>query len=325
MNMPRESPLLAIVGPTASGKSTLAVWLAERLDGEVIACDSTQLYRGFDIGTAKPTPEERGGVAHHLLDVLDGGEVSTAGAYREHVIEVLNELRARKKLPVFTVGTGLYLRALLEGLADVPQRSEQLRERLWAGTEEHGPGYLHRVLKKLDPESANKIAAADEQKLIRAVEVCLLAKRPLSELHRSGRKPLQGWRAIKIGLMPKREALYERVHARTDVMLQRGWLKEVRALLQGSVAENAKAFDFIGYRELRKVLGGKMDLEEARAAIQQATRRYAKRQMTWFRREKGVRWLAGFGDETCIQEEALEIVRAALAGNVSAASESKYN
>jgi len=309
MNALIELPLLVIVGPTASGKSSLGVWLAERLNGEVIACDSTQLYRGFDIGTAKPTMTERCGVPHHLLDVLDGAEESTAGGYRELAIEVLNNLRARKRHPILTVGTGLYLRALLEGLADVPQRSEELRERLWASAEVHATGYLHRMLRRLDPESAEKIAPADEQKLIRAIEVCLLTKKPISEVHRSGRKPLMGWRAVKIGLMPEREALYERVHARTDAMLTHGWLEEVRGLMESGMPEGAKAFDFIGYRELQKVLRGEMQLEEARAAIQQVTRRYAKRQMTWFRREKGVRWLAGFGDEPRIQNEALESVR----------------
>jgi tRNA dimethylallyltransferase len=321
MNAQSEFPLLVIVGPTASGKSTLAVWLAERLGGEVIACDSTQLYRGFDTGTAKPSVEERRGVPHHLLDVLDGNEESTAGGYRERAIAVLSNLRVRKKLPILTVGTGFYLRALLEGLADVPQRSEELRERLWASSEEHGPGYLHRILRRLDGESASKIAPADEQKLIRAIEVCLLTKKPLSEVHRTGRKPLTGWRAVKLGFMPAREALYERVHARTDAMLAHGWMEEVRGLIESGVRESAKAFDFIGYRELRQVLRGELDLEEARAAIQQATRRYAKRQMTWFRREKGVHWLVGFGDDPEIQREALETVRLAVSAVLSGASE----
>jgi tRNA dimethylallyltransferase len=325
MSVSPESPLLVIVGPTASGKSALGVWLAEHLNGEVIACDSTQLYRKFDIGTAKPMKEERRGVPHHLLDVLDGHQESTAGGYRELAEQVLNDLHLRRKLPIFTVGTGLYLRALLEGLADVPQRSEELRERLRAGALEHEPGYLHRMLNKLDPESAGKIAPADEQKLIRAVEVCLLTKRPISEVHRTGRKPLYGWRAIKIGLMPAREALYERVHARTDAMLERGWLDEVRSLVQSGMPENAKAFDFIGYRELRKVLRGEMKLDEARASIQQATRRYAKRQMTWFRREKGVCWLNGFGDDPRIQREALVRIRTDLGSNVSGAAEQTYN
>lgn len=319
MKIQEELPLLVIVGPTASGKSTLGVWLAERLAGEVIACDSTQLYRGFDVGTAKPSLAERRGVAHHLLDLLDGGEESTAGGYRERAIPVLEDLRARKKLPILTVGTGLYLRALLEGLAEVPQRSEELRERLWAGAEEHGAGHLHGILQHLDPESAKKIAPADEQKLIRAIEVCLLTKKTLTEVHRSGRNPLPGWRAVKIGLAPAREALYERVHARTESMLAHGWLDEVRGLIESGVPENAKPFDFIGYRELRKVIRGEMPLEEARLAIQQSTRRYAKRQMTWFRREKGVRWLAGFGDDPSVQNEALGAVRGELGGEVSGA------
>ena len=321
MNTSGDLPFLVIVGPTASGKSTLAVWLAERLNGEVVACDSTQLYRGFDIGTAKPREEERRGIPHHLLDVLDGKDASTAGGYRELAITALNDLRARKKIPILTVGTGLYLRALLEGLAEVPQRSEELRERLRSDASVHEPGYLHRMLQHLDRESARKIAAADEQKLIRAIEVCLLTNKPISEVHRGGRTPLQGWRAIKIGLMPAREALYERVHARTDSMLDQGWLEEVRTLMVNGVPENAKAFEFIGYRELRKVLGGELSLEAARAAIQQATRRYAKRQMTWFRREQGVHWLAGFGDEERAQQEALEIVQSKLGEAVSHPSE----
>ena len=320
MNASADLPLLVIVGPTASGKSALGVWLAERLGGEVIACDSTQLHRGFDIGTAKPTNDERRGVPHHLLDVLDGKDESTAGGYRERAIKVLNDLRARKKIPVLTVGTGLYLRALLEGLAEVPQRSDELRERLWAAASKHGPGYLHGMLRRLDRESAEKIMPPDEQKLIRAIEVCLLTKKPLSEVHRSGRKPLEGWRAVKIGLMPPREDLYERVHARTDAMFERGWLEEVRGLIESGVPEDAKAFDFIGYRELRKLLRGEMTLQEVRAAIQQATRRYAKRQMTWFRREKGMHWLAGFGDEPGIQKAALERVREELAAMVSGAN-----
>jgi tRNA dimethylallyltransferase len=319
MNVPVDLPLLVILGPTASGKSALAVWLAERFGAEVIACDSTQLYRGFDIGTAKPTPQERRGVPHHLLDVLDGKDVSTAGGYRQLAIAVLNDVRDRKKIPILTVGTGLYLRALLEGLADVPQRSEEIRARLRDSAAKHGPGSLHRILRVIDPESAKKIAPPDEQKLIRAIEVCLLTKKPLSQVHRSGREPLKGWRPLKIGLMPDREALYERVQARTDAMLRRGWLSEVRGLPESGVPENAKAFDFIGYRELRKVLLSEMSLEDARAAIQQATRRYAKRQMTWFRREQGVHWLAGFGDDAKIQNEALEYLHAKVPTPISGA------
>jgi tRNA dimethylallyltransferase len=310
MNSHAESPLTVIVGPTASGKSALAVWLARELGGEVVACDSTQLYRGFDIGTAKPTAEERRGVAHHLIDVLDPREASTAGDYRERAIAVLEDLRARKRLPIFTAGTGLYLRALLEGLADVPLRSEELRERLWASAAAHPPGYLHRILKRLDPVSAEKIAPGDEQKLIRAVEVCLLAKKPLSEVHRAGRNPLRGWRAVKIGLSPEREALYQRIHARTEAMLAARWKEEVRGLVASGLPVDAKPFDFIGYRELRAVLSGEMKLEAAKAAIQQSTRRYAKRQLTWFHRDAQIHWLSGFGQDPAVQQQALVIIRA---------------
>jgi tRNA dimethylallyltransferase len=303
-------PLVAIVGPTASGKSALGVKLAERLGGEVVACDSTQLYRGFDIGTAKPSLTERRGVPHHLIDVLGPQDEATAGGYRQLALQILEDLRQRKRLPVFTVGTGLYLRALLHGLADVPQRSESLRERLRASIEEHPPGHLHRVLKRLDPEAAQKIAPADEQKLVRAVEVCILTRKPISEVHRAGRIPLEGWSILKVGLMPPREKLIERIHARTDAMFEKGWMREVQSLLESGLNEDSKPFDFIGYRELRAALHGETTLQEARVAIQQATRRYAKRQLTWFRREPDVRWFSGFGDDAEVQAGILECLHA---------------
>ena len=306
MNLEHATPpLIAVIGPTASGKSSLGVRLAEQLGGEVVACDSTQLYRGFDIGTAKPTPGEQRGIPHHLMDVLNPDETATAGGYRQMGLAALADLRQRGRLPIFTVGTGLYLRALLEGLADVPQRSEELRERLRHTARDHGPGHLHHILRRLDREAAQKISADDEQKLIRAVEVCLLTKTPLTELHRSGRAPLQGWRVLKIGLAPDREALYARIHARTEAMLARGWLEEVRSLLEAGLPADAKPFDFIGYRELRDILQRGRTVDDARTAIQQSTRRYAKRQLTWFRREPAVHWLPGFGDDARVQTQAL--------------------
>jgi tRNA dimethylallyltransferase len=241
-----------------------------------------------------------------LIDVLAPTDDATAGGYRQMAMGVLEDLRRRCRVPIFTVGTGLYLRALLEGLADVPQRSEELRERLRASIESHPPGHLHRILQRLDSEASAKIAPRDEQKLIRAIEVCLLAKRPLSEVHRSGRVPLEGWRVLKIGLIPPREALYERIHARTEAMLAHGWIEELRALLERGLPENSKPFDFIGYRELRSVLRGGMKMEDARSAIQQSTRRYAKRQMTWFRKEAGVHWFEGFGDDAEVQAKSLK-------------------
>jgi tRNA dimethylallyltransferase len=306
------APLVAILGPTASGKSTLGVWLAEKIGGEVVACDSTQLYKGFDIGTAKPSIAERRGVPHHLIDILGPIETATAGGYREAAIAVLEDLRARRRVPILTVGTGLYLRALLEGLADVPQRSEELRVRLRASRDRNPAGHLHRMLRRLDPEAAGNIAAADEQKLIRAIEVCLLTKRPLTHVYRDGRSPLEGWRPIKLGLQPLREALYDKIHTRTESMLAHGWLEEVRSLMKSGLTDQAKPFDFIGYRELRAVARGEMQLADAQAAIQQATRRYAKRQITWFRREAGVQWFDGFGDSPAIQAAALDFVTESL-------------
>jgi tRNA dimethylallyltransferase len=302
-------PLVAIVGPTASGKSTLAVWLAQQLGGEILACDSTQLYKGFDLGTAKPSTTERRGVPHHLIDVLPPSEHATAGMYRELAVAALHDLRLRERLPIFTVGTGLYLRALLDGLADLPQRSESLREKLRGSAASHGAGHLHRILQRLDSEAAKKIALTDEQKIIRTIEICLLARQPLSQVHQAGRRPLEGWRTLKIGLAPPRDQLYDRIRARTEVMLQHGWLEEVRARLATGVAENAKPFDFIGYRELLAVLHKTMSLDEARGAIQQATRRYAKRQLTWFRKESSVQWFDGFGDDPGIQKRSLQWLR----------------
>lgn len=304
MHPPRAPALLAIVGPTASGKSSLGLWLARELGGEIVACDSTQLYRGFDIGTAKPSWSERREIPHHLLDVLDPAEEATAGGYRKMARGVLEELRRRNRLPIFTVGTGLYLRALLLGLADAPPRSEELRERLRASGKAHGPGHLHGVLRKLDPSSADRIAPADEQKLVRAIEISMLSGKPVSQVHEAGRAPLEGWRALKIGLAPPPAALDARIRARTAAMLAGGWLAEAQALDRGGPGLT-KPLNFIGYRELVKVGRGELSLEQARAAIEQATRQYAKRQRTWFRKEPGVRWFAGFGDDHVVRAEIL--------------------
>ena len=317
--MPDILPLVAILGPTASGKSSLAVQVAVRFGGEVIACDSTQLYRHFDIGTAKVRESERNGIPHHLIDLLEPHELFTAGDYRRRALEVLENLRQRSKLPVFTAGTGLYLRALLEGLADAPARSEELRARLRASAEKHagasavadavraaargesgeshaGAAYLHRMLARLDPASAARIAPADEPKVIRAIEVCLESGRPMSEVHREPRPRLEGYRIIKIGLLPPRDALYARISERIAAMLAAGWLKETGDLLQQGLPEDAKPFLFIGYSELRAHLRGEITLDAAIAAINKSTRRYAKRQITWFRREQNVQWFEGFGE-----------------------------
>lgn len=301
-------PLAAIVGPTASGKSALGVWLAERLNGEVVVCDSTQVYRHFDIGTGKVTPQEQRGIPHHLMDLLEPEEAFTAGEYRRRAIAVLERLRGRGKLPLFTVGTGLYLRALLEGLAAAPTRSEELRERLRRRARKAGVAHLHRALARLDREAAARIGPNDEPKIIRAIEVRLLSGKRITELHRESRAPLECYAPIRIGLMPKRAALYERIDRRVEAMLAAGWLDEVRRLVARNFSATAKPFQFLGYRELRDVTGPQAP-PEVTAAIQQNTRRYAKRQITWFRKEPQVRWFEGFGDDRAIAEAALAHLR----------------
>jgi tRNA dimethylallyltransferase len=315
------APLVVILGPTASGKSALGVRLAERLGGGILACDSTQVYRGFDIGTAKPPGAERCGVPHHLLDLVEPSEIFTAGEYRRRAEIVLADLASRGRLPILTVGTGLYLRALLEGLSDAPERSAALRTRLDARAAARGVTYLHRVLARIDPEAARRIPQRDRQKIVRAIEICLLTGKPVSEVHRAGRDPLAGFAPIRIGLAPPRAALYQRIERRTNEMLAQGWLAEVEELIHHGIHADSKPFEFIGYRALREHLEGRMSLARATAAIVQATRRYAKRQLTWFRREPDVVWLAGFGDDPAIADSAEQLVVARIAALQSAADD----
>jgi tRNA dimethylallyltransferase len=300
--------LVVILGPTASGKSALGIKLADKLTGEILVCDSTQVYRRFDIGTAKVPPAEQHGIPHHLVDLVEPHEVFTAGQYRQRALDVLEDVRRRSKLPIITAGTGLYLRALLEGLADAPTRSEELRERLRERLRRSGPAGLHRLLARLDPEAALRIGPRDTQKIIRAIEMRILAGKTVGDIHRSGRSPLQGYEVRKIGLLPPRAQLYARINARVRAMIAMGWPAEVRGLIRSGVPADAKPFQFIGYSELRQQIEADGDPEDAIPAIQQATRRFAKRQITWFRKETGVHWLEGFGDDPDVLASALKLV-----------------
>jgi len=302
-----EARLVAILGPTASGKSALGISLAERLGGEILVCDSTQVYRHFDIGTGKVPLAEQRGIPHHLVDLVEPQDVFTAGDYRRRALDALEDLRRRGKLPIITAGTGLYLRALLEGLADAPERSEELRERLRKKVKQHGPEHLHRVLARMDKEAASKIAPRDTQKIIRAIEVRQLAGKPVGEIHRGGRRGLEGYKVTRIGLQPPRDALYARINARVESMMSAGWADEVRGLIARGVAAHAKAFQFIGYSDLRACFEKSGVSREAIERIQQATRRYSKRQVTWFRKEPDVHWFAGFGDDPEVTAAALRI------------------
>jgi tRNA dimethylallyltransferase len=302
--------LIVILGPTSSGKSALGISLAERLEGEVLVCDSTQVYRHFDIGTGKVPVAEQHGIPHHLVDLVESQEVFTAGEYRTRALDVLGEVGRRGKLPILTAGTGLYLRALLEGLADAPKRSEHLRERLRNRAELDGPEHLHRLLARMDEEAASRIAPRDTPKIIRAIEIRTLAGKPVGEIHRSGRKRLEGFSIRKIGLQPARDALYARINARVEAMIASGWIEEVRRLEAQGIPADAKPFQFIGYSDLRACLEPGSSIQEAVKRIQQSTRQFAKRQITWFRKEPDVTWIAGFGDDVKVLASAVSLARA---------------
>ena len=297
-------PLLVVVlGPTGSGKTALSLTLAERFHGEVVNCDSVAMYREFEIGTAKPSSSERARAPHHMLDFVDPTGYITAGEYARQARQTLAEIKSRKNMPIVVGGTGLYLRALLDGLFPGPQRSEELRERLRQRVEQNGAGYLHRVLRRLDPDAATRIHANDVPKLIRAIEVCLASRRTMTEMWKQARDRLTGFRILRLGLNPNRDALYARINQRAERMFESGLVEETRQLLTKYGAA-ARPLASLGYKQAVQLLRGEIDPKTALQAAQQAHRNYAKRQMTWFRREPEVVWLEGFGDDSEIQQKA---------------------
>jgi tRNA dimethylallyltransferase len=308
-----ESPLLVVLGPTASGKTALSIALAERFGGEIVNCDSVAMVREFDIGTAKPSAAERARVPHHLIDVIDPTETMTAGEYARRARRILAEIKSRGRLPIVVGGTGLYLRALLEGLFAGPERSEELRERLRERAARRGSPYLHRILWHIDRTASEKIHANDTPKLIRAIEVCLESRKEgsrqkMTEMWQQGRDPLQGFRILRIGLDPDRAALYERINQRARQMFEEGLGEETERLVQKYPSAGPLAS--LGYKQAVQFLRRELTRDQALQAAQQAHRNYAKRQMTWFRREPDVRWLNGFGDDLQIKQRAEECVKA---------------
>ncbi len=294
-------PLVAVVGPTGSGKSALALCLAQKFSGEIVNCDSLQLYRGFDIGTAKTPVEDRRGIPHHLFDVLTLKESYSAGEYARAAREVVAEISGRGRLPVVVGGTGFYLRALLEGLPALPGRDEELRGRL-AARERARPGSLHRILVKLDPGAAGRIHERDLQKTMRALEVRLLTKQALPGTEEA--RPIEGYAVVKLGLDPDRAELQRRLEARTRAMFAQGLIEEVRGLLDGGASGDEKPFEALGYKQAVLHLRGGITLEKAVESTVVETRQYAKRQRTWFRRDGVFRWLEGFGEEAGVIADA---------------------
>jgi len=304
-----KAPLaVLLLGPTGSGKTALSLELGERFSGEIISCDSVAVYRGMELGTAKPSAAERARLKHHLIDVTDPDQPFTAGEYSRRARSALAEVAVRGHLSIVTGGTGLYLRALTEGLFAAPERQPELRARLERSRARHGETWLHRLLQRLDPASAARIHPNDAPKLIRAIEVSLTTRKPLSES--LTRDPLTGFRLLRIGLNPPRAAIYERLNQRCAQMFAAGLVEETRGLLEryGPV----KALDSLGYRQALRVLREFCSEEDALAAAQQGHRNYAKRQLTWFKREPEVHWFAGFGDEPDTLRAAVEVVQSRL-------------
>ncbi len=299
------APLLVVAGPTGSGKSSLAIHLAEKFHGELVNCDSLQLYRGFDIGTAKTPISQRKGIAHHLFDALEAQSVHSAGDFSGLAREKVREIAQRGRLSIVVGGTGFYLRALLDGLPELPPRDEALRARL-AEREQRKAGSLHRLLRRFDRDAAARIHPSDIQKTMRALEVCLLTRRSLPE--RTAAEPLEGFRVLQLGLDPPPEELRKALEVRTQKIFEDGLIEEVRGLLAGGLTGEEKPFESLGYKQALACIRGEMTVEAAMESTLIETRQYAKRQRTWFRRDPRIHWLRGFGNEPAVQKEAEELV-----------------
>ena len=304
-----DSPrLIAVIGPTATGKSALAVGLARHLGGEVVSCDSTAVYRGFDIGTDKPSIALRGGVPHHLIDVADPVECYSAARYVREASAAIRAITARGRIPVLAGGTGFYYRALTRGLFDGPGRNDALRRRLDRIAERRGDAWLHRMVARLDPPSGQRIQLHDRKRLVRALEVYFLTGRPLTEHFVATRRPLAEYDLVTLGLRLPPEETARRVSARVDRQFEGGLLEEMRSLLASGVPPSAHPFTGLVYRQALEYLNGVRDEAATRALITQENRRYARRQLIWFRKEPDVYWLANPGDHPRSLDEALALV-----------------
>jgi tRNA dimethylallyltransferase len=270
----------------------MGIELALRFRGEIVSCDALQIYRHMDIGTAKVSPAEKEVVRHHMLDLRDPGEDFSAGDYQRLAREALNEIRSRGNLPFIVGGTGFYLKTLIEGLFEGPARSDELRAKMRKIIDRRGAKTLHRALRRVDPESANRISEADSERIIRAYEVHLVSGKPISWWQEQPRDTLTGYRWLKLGIDIPRQLLYQRINQRVEEMFENGLVEEARALLN-SYPKFSQAFKAIGYRQISNYFDGKLSLSQARDATQMESRRYAKRQVTWFRSDPDILWLDG--------------------------------
>lgn len=307
-----DDPLIAIVGPTGSGKTALSLELGERWDAEIVSCDSVAVYREFEIGVAKPGRQERARLPHHMIDVMSPEDEMTAGEYSRQARSVLAGITQRGRLPIIVGGTGLYLKSLIDGLAPAPPRAESLRRRLQQRT----GARLHRLLRRLDTSAAERIHPNDAPKLVRAIEVCFAARKPMTSVFARGREGLTGFRILVVGLDPPRDRLYARIDDRCRKMFEQGLVEETRGLLEKYpqlLQRPNSPLNALGYRQAARHLRGELSLEDAIAAAAQAHRNYAKRQLTWFRRQHGdVRWINTFGDDPRAQQAATQMLAAFL-------------
>jgi tRNA dimethylallyltransferase len=296
-------PLIAVVGPTAAGKTRLGLDLAESHGGEIVSCDSLQVYRGLDIGSAKPTLAERRGVPHHLIDVAEPTDDFSAAQYARLARVAIADIAGRRRLPLVVGGTGLYLRALLHGLFEGPSRDTALRHRLERLAERHGDGLLHRLLRRVDPQAGARVDPRDRVRVVRALEVFFLTGRPLSRHHESAPDPLRGFRVRLLVLDPGPAGLRPAVVARTRRMFAEGLVEEVRGLLDHGLSGDLRPFRAIGYRQAVAVIEGRMTREAAEEDTITATLQYAKRQRTWFRHQVDGVWCTS-GEEAKAEAQA---------------------
>jgi tRNA dimethylallyltransferase len=306
-------PILAILGPTASGKSTLGIELAVKHRGEIVSCDSTAVYRGFDIGTDKVPMAARRGIPHHLIDVAEPTDEYTAARFVRDAVAAIDSIYARGNWPIIVGGTGLYYRALVRGLFPGPGADRVLRSRLESIAQRRGLSFLHRMLRRIDPASAQRILAGDRKRMIRALEVFFLTGKPLTAHFADTISPLGDYRTIAVALSPPMVLIAERVEKRVDAQFEQGLLDEIRGLISRGVPETARPFGGLVYRQALEHLHGARDEAATRALITRENRRYARRQLIWFRKEPNLVWLQTSGEHP----DTLAAVESILASHVS--------
>jgi tRNA dimethylallyltransferase len=300
--------LVAILGPTATGKSALGIAMAKRFGGEVVSCDSTAVYRGFDIGTDKVLPAEQQGVPHHMVDVADPAEAYSAARYAREAADAIRRITARGRLPILVGGTGLYYRALTRGFFPGPGRNTALRARLDRIAAARGPERLHRILRRVDPVSAARIQARDQKRLVRALEVYLVTGRPLADHFASTESPLPEYDVSAFALRIPPELTAERVARRVDAQFERGLLDEIRGLLASGVPETAHPFTGLVYRQALELLRGVRGEEATRELIVRENRRYSRRQLIWFRKEPNLQWIHAAGERDDAQDQVADAI-----------------